>query len=164
MKKIIFSIFTIIIMVMFSTAALATENEWMADDANVAVTSGEEALVEKTPENSEEVKTETKEDKDLSDASETILGAVTEKDKKIAELSDKYNDKTLGTVAYYLERVRYYSTPIFFILLTIGGFNFFIIGNKKLDKKEQGYGWITACIIGWVAFQCIPLIFALFAL
>ena len=84
MKKIIFSIFTIIIMVMFSTAALATENEWMADDANVAVTSGEEALVEKTPENSEEVKTETKEDKDLSDASETILGAVTEKDKKIA--------------------------------------------------------------------------------
>lgn len=101
---------------------------------------------------------------EMSSAGESVIGAVTKKDKKIAELSDKYNDKNLGKVAYYLEVVRFYSTPIFFIFLTIGAFNFFIVGNKKLDKKEQGFGWITACIIGWVFFQCIPLAFALFTL
>lgn len=101
---------------------------------------------------------------DMTPAGDEIVGAVSRKDRKIAELSDKYNDKNLGKVAYYLEVVRFYSTPIFFIFLTIGAFNFFIIGNKKLDKKEQGFGWITACIIGWVFFQCIPLAFALFTL
>ena len=101
---------------------------------------------------------------EMSPAGDEIVGAVSKKDRRIAELSDKYNDKNLGKVAYYLEVVRFYSTPIFFIFLTIGAFNFFIIGNKKLDKKEQGFGWITACIIGWVFFQCIPLAFALFTL
>ena len=104
------------------------------------------------------------ESEEMSPAGEEMVGAVSKKDRKIAELSDKYNDKNLGKVAYYLEVVRFYSTPIFFIFLTIGAFNFFIIGNKKLDKKEQGFGWITACIIGWVFFQCIPLTFALFTL
>lgn len=104
------------------------------------------------------------ESREMSSAGEAVIGAVTKKDKKIAELSDKYNDKNLGKVAYYLEVVRFYSTPIFFIFLTIGAFNFFIVGNKKLDKKEQGFGWITACIIGWVFFQCIPLAFAIFTL
>lgn len=104
------------------------------------------------------------ESEEMSPAGEEMVGAVSKKDRKIAELSDKYNDKNLGKVAYYLEVVRFYSTPIFFIFLTIGAFNFFIIGNKKLDKKEQGFGWITACIIGWVFFQCIPLAFALFTL
>lgn len=101
---------------------------------------------------------------EMSPAGDAVVGAVTRKDKKIAELTDKYNDKNLGTVAYYLDVVRYYSTPVFFVFLTIGAFNFFIVGNKKLDKKEQGFGWITACIIGWVFFQCIPLAFALFTL
>ena len=150
MKKTIFTIFTIIIITIFGTSVFATENFEGAQEA-------QSVTIETTTEIGEE-------NEELSGASEEVLGAVTKKDKRIAELSDKYNDKTLGTVAYYLELVRYYSTPIFFIFLTIGGFNFFIIGNKKLDKKEQGFGWITACIIGWVFFQCIPLIFALFAI
>ena len=103
-------------------------------------------------------------EEEMSPAGDEIVGAVSKKDRRISELSDKYNNKNLGKVAYYLEVVRFYSTPIFFIILTIGAFNFFIIGNKKLDKKEQGFGWITACIIGWVFFQCIPLAFALFTL
>ena len=153
MKKIIFSIFIILTITIFNCSVLAVETAHPEEMAQTSVleTSGETA------------ESNTSQNDELNDASEEILGAVTEKDRKIAELSDKYNDKALGIVAYYLELVRYYSTPIFFIFLTIGAFNFFIIGNKKLDKKEQGFGWITACIIGWVFFQCIPLIFALFA-
>ena len=157
MKKTIFTIFTIIIITIFGTSILATENfEGAPEDQRVTI--------ETATESGEENEANVEKSEELSGASEEVLGAVTKKDKRIAELSDKYNDKTLGTVAYYLELVRFYSTPIFFIFLTIGGFNFFIIGNKKLDKKEQGFGWITACIIGWVFFQCIPLIFALFAI
>ena len=150
MKKTIFSIVTIVIITIFSASIMAAEN------TNHSETINAESIVQTTDKN-EGIE-------ELPDASKEILDSITEKDRKISELSDKYNDKTLGTVAYYLDRVRFYSTPIFFIFLTMGAFNFFIIGNKKLDKKEQGFGWITACIIGWVVFQCIPLVFALFAM
>lgn len=149
MKKIILSIFIILTITIFNCSVLATNTAYSGEMTQIS---------------GEVTESNTSDNNELSGASEEILGAVTEKDRKIAELSDKYNDKALGTVAYYLELVRYYSTPIFFIFLTIGAFNFFIIGNKKLDKKEQGFGWITACIIGWVFFQCIPLIFALLAI
>ena len=155
MKKLIFSIFIILTITICGTTILAT-------DASHSTTN--EPVIEIESENmtsGEEIKTESGEE--LTGASEEILEAVSKKDKKIAELSDKYNDEFLGTVAYCLDVVRYYSTPVFFIILTIGAFNFFIIGNKKLDKKEQGFQWITLCIIGWVVFQCIPLVFALFA-
>lgn len=155
MRKLTFLIFTIVSLSIFSTVNLA------ANITNNSNAINAESSVELNTEDLNQ--TNTKEDEKLNEASEEILGQVTEKDKKIAELSDKYNDKTLGTVAYYLDMARYYSTPIFFIFLTIGGFNFFIVGNKKLDKKEQGFSWITACVIGWVVFQCIPLAFALFA-
>ena len=164
MRKIIFLISTVLALTTFSGVALAAETTDFNQIEEVGVVdttdkSNEEKITEEINE-----KQENSGDDELSEASKEVIGAVTKKDKKIAELSDKYNDKFLGAVAYYLDVIRYYSTPIFFIFLTIGAFNFFIVGNKKLDKKEQGFGWITACIIGWVVFQCIPLVFALFAI
>lgn len=163
MRKIIFLISTVLALTTFSGVVLATDpadiNNEEIGVVDTTWKSNEENITGETNE-----KEENSDDDELSGASEEVIGAVTKKDKKIAELSDKYNDKFLGTVAYYLDVVRYYSTPIFFIFLTIGAFNFFIVGNKKLDKKEQGFGWITACIIGWVVFQCIPLVFALFTI
>lgn len=98
----------------------------------------------------------------VNSSSETLLNNVSRRDKRIAELSDKYNDKFYGQVAYYLEMARKYSLPICFIGITIGAFNFLIVGNKKLDKKEQGFGWIVGFTIGLVVFNVIPLVFALF--
>lgn len=165
MRKIVFLISTILALTTFSGVVLATNPADFNDteETNMVDTTWEKNEEEAT-ENSNEQTENIDDNENLSGASEEVIGAVTKKDKKIAELSDKYNDKVLGTVAYYLDVVRYYSTPIFFIFLTIGAFNFFIVGNKKLDKKEQGFGWITACIIGWVVFQCIPLVFSLFAI
>lgn len=99
---------------------------------------------------------------ELNSASKKILENTSRKDKRIAELSDKYNDKVYGTVAYYLEVAQKYSLPICFIGITMGAFNFLIIGNKKLDKKEQGFGWIVGFTIGLVVFNVLPLVFALF--
>ena len=159
MKKLVLLIITILSIVGVSTFALASSNPIAEDVKQETVT---------TPNEAEDVKTEnddkaTNEEK-MSPAGEEVVESISRKDQKIKELTIKYNDKTLGFVAYLLEGARYYSTPIFFIFLTIGAFNFFIVGNKKLDKKEQGFGWITACIIGWVFFQCIPLIFTLLTL
>ncbi len=173
MKKIFLLIFTILALIVTSNIGFASGENQILNETNVTnVTMQEEKnqseddILTDMPDNShsDSSNNTNEEDKKMSPAGEEIVGAVTKKDRKIAELTDKYNDKTLGMVAYYLEVVRYYSTPIFFIFLTIGAFNFFIVGNKKLDKKEQGFGWITACIIGWVFFQCVPLVFALFAI
>lgn len=98
----------------------------------------------------------------INSASEKVIGNVSKKDKRIAELTDKYNDSVYGNVAYCLEIAQKYSLPICFIGITMGAFNFLIIGNKKLDKKEQGFGWIVGFTIGLVVFNVIPLIFALF--
>ncbi len=98
---------------------------------------------------------------DLNDASEDVINAPLKKADRKAQLIDKYNDKVFGTVAYYLEILQKYSYPICFIGITIGAFNFLIIGNKKLDKKEQGFGWIVGFTIGLVVFNVIPLLFAL---
>lgn len=159
MKKLVLLTFTIMSIIGFSTFALASSNPLENDvKQESATTQSNESIA-----NDKNSGADT-EDEKMSPAGEEIVDSISRKDQKIKELTIKYNDKTLGLVAYYLEIVRYYSTPIFFIFLTIGAFNFFIVGNKKLDKKEQGFGWISACIIGWVFFQCIPLIFTLLTL
>ncbi len=99
---------------------------------------------------------------DMTQAGETVVNRISRKEKRIAELTDKYNDAVYGKVAYYLEVAQKYSLPICFIGIAIGSFNFLIVGNKKLDKKEQGYGWIVGFVIGLVVFNVMPLIFALF--
>ena len=41
-------------------------------------------------------------EEEMSPAGDEIVGAVSKKDRRISELSDKYNNKNLGKVAYYL--------------------------------------------------------------
>jgi hypothetical protein len=122
----------------------------------------EEAPVISNKEDKETTTTGTNsENVELNDASETIINSKDKKARRIAELTDKYNDKISGTVAYYLELAQKYSFPICFIGLAMGAFNFLIIGNKKLDKREQGFAWIVGFTIGLVVFNVIPLLFAL---
>lgn len=101
------------------------------------------------------------EDANLSSASEKLLTNVTKSERKKASYIDKYNDELLGTIAYILDCLRIYSLPIGFIVMTIGAFNFLIIGNKKLDKKEQGYAWIVFSVIAIAVFNVLPLLYAL---
>lgn len=100
------------------------------------------------------------EDANLNDASETILENVTESERKKAYYIDKYNDEFFGTIAYALDWLRIYSLPVIFIIMIIGSFNFLIIGNKKLDKKEQGYSMIVFSVIALVVFNVLPLLYA----
>lgn len=100
------------------------------------------------------------ENADIPDASKEIINNVSENERKRAEYIDEYNDQILGLVAYGLYMIQKYSWPICFIGITIGSFNFLILGNKKLDKKEQGFGWIVGFTMALVVFNVLPLIYA----
>lgn len=95
-------------------------------------------------------------------ASETTINRVMTKEEKIKENAEKCGgDKNLGTVLYYLEIVQKYSVPVCFIGLTIASLNFFIIGNKKLEKREQGFSMLIMFGLGLIMFQVLPLLFAI---
>ena len=87
---------------------------------------------------------------------------LTTKDEKIQYYSEKLGgNNTNGTVLYYLYEIQKYSVPVCFIFLVIASLNFFIIGNKKLDKREQGFGMLIAAGLGLIVFQVLPLLFAI---
>lgn len=98
---------------------------------------------------------------ELSDASNTTIKNLTSKDEEIKKYSEDLGSVTNGTVYYYLMMIQKYSVPVCFIGLTIASLNFFIIGNKKLDKREQGFGMLIAFGLGLIVFQVLPLLFAI---
>ena len=147
MKKVIL-ILTMVMIIFSSSISLATETVVNTPSFSVE-TSGEIA------------KNSSEHEEELTQASDKILSNMTKKERKIAEYTDKYNDKFYAEVAYYLDIFQMYSIPVCIILLAIGAFNFYIIGEKKLDKKEQGFGFIMAALCGLVFFQVLPFIFAL---
>ena len=95
-------------------------------------------------------------------ASKVTISRITKQEEKIDKATkDLGGDRTYGLVFYWLTVVKDYSIPVFFVLLTIASLNYFIIGNKKLDKREQGFKMIVTLIIGLIVFQVLPFLFAI---
>lgn len=95
-------------------------------------------------------------------ASITTIGRLETKEEKIEYYTEKCGgNATNGTVLYYLHLIQQYSIPVCFILLVIASLNFFIIGNKKLEKREQGFSMLIGSGLGLIVFQVLPLLFAI---
>lgn len=95
-------------------------------------------------------------------ASLTTIKNLKTKEEKIAYYTEKCGGSSLnGNVLYYLYEFQKYSIPVCFIGLVIASLNFFIIGNKKLDKREQGFSMLIAFGLGLIVFQVLPLLFAI---
>ena len=94
-------------------------------------------------------------------ANTTIEKNLMTKEEKIAEYAEKVGSKSNGTIMFYLYEVARYSVPVCFIGLTIAALNFFIIGNKKLEKREQGFSMLMLFAGGLIFFQVLPLLFAI---
>ena len=140
----------------FSSFVLGTEsstNEIITDEKPIVEIGQPE--VEENQNTEDNIK-----DANLNSASEKVLENVSESERKKAYYIDKYNDEFFGTIAYGLDWLRIYSLPVIFIIMIIGSFNFLIIGNKKLDKKEQGYSMIVFSVITLVVFNVLPLLYA----
>lgn len=85
------------------------------------------------------------------------------KDKAWKSLQDyqvAYGNDTYGLVAYLLNIIRVYSIPFGFIGIVIAAIYRYVIGIRKLDVQDKGFGVLVAIITVMVICQVLPLIFA----
>ena len=80
--------------------------------------------------------------------------------KKLEDYKDEYGSDAYGIAAYILNIVRIYSIPVCFIGIAIGGI-YQVIGIRKLDERDRGFGIMIGCITVLVITQLLPLIFAI---
>ncbi len=135
-----------------SSTIFASGDVIVKEEAKPAVTASSSKTAETT---------EIQEEK-LSNASKKTQKNLVSKEEKIRENTEKLGgNRTNGTVLYYLELVRSYSYPVCFVGMVIASLNFFIIGNKKLEKRESGFKMLVTLIVGLIVFQVLPLLFAI---
>ena len=173
MKKVVL-IISMIIVLFINSLSFATDKEEIFDFDEKSVTThtvadeqeSEKSSIEDNEKEREDNETskleeEKKDEETITPATQKILNNSSKKERKLAEYEDKYNDKTYAYTAYILELIQTYSIPVCVIGIAIGAFNLYIIGEKKLDKREKGFSLIMAFLGGLVVFQILPLVFAL---
>ena len=77
------------------------------------------------------------------------------------EYTRKYGSESYGMTAFILNKVRLYSIPLCFLLISIGALYQYVLGTRRLDMKQKGFGLIVAFITILVICQVLPLIFAI---
>lgn len=85
------------------------------------------------------------------------------KDKTNNEMNEytrKYGSESYGTTAFILNKVRIYSIPLCFIGIAVGALYQYVLGTRRLDMKQRGFGLIVGFITILVICQVLPLIFA----
>ena len=97
--------------------------------------------------------------------SESTAGQLVEiKEKELNELSDyneAYGSEAYGLTAYILNKVRIYSIPLCFVGVAIGAIYQYVIGIRKLDERDKGFGMIITFVTIFGICQILPLIFAI---
>ena len=158
MKKISLFLAIVLLVVFASTTIFASGEE--------EVTQAQEAVATTNPIEEKKVE-DTKPVAELSEASKTTHKNLTAKEEKIQgymkskDQGGKGLSRTDATVLYYLRLLQVYSYPVCFVGFAIASLNFFIIGNKKLEKREQGFRMLVTLIIGLIVFQVLPLLYAI---
>ena len=81
-------------------------------------------------------------------------------EKKLEDYKEEYGSDAYGIAAYILNAVRIYSIPVCFVGIAIGGI-YQVIGIRKLDERDRGFGIMIGCVtLRWIT-QLLPLIFAI---
>ena len=86
------------------------------------------------------------------------------KDRELETLKDyqeSYGDDTYGLVAYILNIIRLYSIPFGFVGIAISGIYRYVIGIRKMDVRDKGFGAMIGIITVMVICQVLPLVFAI---
>ena len=95
---------------------------------------------------------------------DSTVNLVQIKDRELETLEDyqeSYGDDTYGLVAYILNIIRLYSIPFGFVGIAISGIYRYIIGIRKLDVRDKGFGAMIGIITVMVICQVLPLVFAI---
>ncbi len=86
------------------------------------------------------------------------------KDNQLKTLQDyqaAYGNDTYGFAAYALNIIRIYSIPFGFVGIAISGIYRYVIGIRKLDVRDKGFGAMIGIITVMVICQVLPLVFAI---
>lgn len=109
--------------------------------------------------------TNTTENTNTADLSnDSTVNLVQIRDRELETLQDyqeSYGDNTYGLVAYILNIIRIYSIPFGFVGIAISGIYRYIIGIRKLDVRDKGFGAMIGIITVMVICQILPLVFAI---
>lgn len=95
---------------------------------------------------------------------DSTVNLVQMKDRELETLQDyqeQYGDNTYGLVAYILNIIRIYSIPLGFLGIAVSGIYRYIIGIRKLDVRDKGFGAMIGIITVMVICQVLPLVFAI---
>ena len=97
----------------------------------------------------------------LNSEKATELVEMREKTKNSTEeYIEKYGSTTYGMTAYILNGLRIYSIPFCFLGIAIGSIYQYVIGIRKLDLRDKGFGLIITFVTILLICQVLPLIFA----
>lgn len=80
---------------------------------------------------------------------------------ELDEYTRKYGSESYGMTAYIINKVRLYSIPFCFAGIAIGALYQYVLGTRRLDMKQKGFGLIIAFVTLLVICQVLPLIFAI---
>jgi hypothetical protein len=89
------------------------------------------------------------------------------KDKNSGELQkyiQKYGSESYGKTAFIINKVRFYSIPFCFIGIVVGALYQYILGTRRLDMKQKGFGLIISFATILLICQVLPLIYVIVVL
>ena len=81
--------------------------------------------------------------------------------EEIQDYTERYGSDAYGWAAYLLNKVRIYSIPLCFLGVAIGAIYQYIIGIRKLDERDKGFGMIISFLTIFGICQILPLVFAI---
>lgn len=81
--------------------------------------------------------------------------------KTLEDYKESYGNDTYGFAAYILNIIRIYSIPFGFVGIAVSGIYRYVIGIRKLDVRDKGFGAMIGIITVMVICQVLPLIFAI---
>ena len=128
-------------------------------------TKGTQSTVPETGETSSEADTSTENSSNTADLkNDSTVNLVQMRDRELETLQDyqeSYGDNTYGLVAYILNIIRIYSIPFGFVGIAISGIYRYIIGIRKLDVRDKGFGAMIGIVTMLIICQVLPLVFTI---
>lgn len=97
----------------------------------------------------------------ISEETKSQLVEIKDKElKSIEDYNEAYGSTTYGLVAYILDKVRVYSIPVAFLGIAIAAIYQYVLGIRKLDVRDKGFGAMIGIVTMLIICQVLPLIFA----
>lgn len=98
----------------------------------------------------------------ISEETKSQLVEIKDKElKSIEDYNEAYGSTTYGLVAYILDKVRVYSIPVAFLGIAIAAIYQYVIGIRKLDVRDKGFGAMIGIVTMLIICQVLPLILAI---